>query len=179
MSSEEDQEQLFPEDVTAAPMWDRQAAERAIDELFQFARQYNSSRAFHDLMQFVVRFRFYSPFNAMLAHIQMPGARFVAPAHKWERNYRRCITPGARPIVLLQPMGPVMFVFDVSDTEPLPDAPPLPRRSITHSQLVLARSVKNSKGRSRMQSATGSALCNVTPAPKVQARSGLPILPLL
>jgi hypothetical protein len=30
--------------------------------------------------------------------------------------------------VILQPMGPVMFVFDVADTEPLPGAPPLPAK---------------------------------------------------
>ncbi len=29
-------------------------------------------------------------------------------------------------MVILQPMGPVMFVFDVADTEPLDGAPPLP-----------------------------------------------------
>jgi hypothetical protein len=34
----------------------------------------------------------------------------------------------ARPIVILQPMGPVLFVFDVSDTAPLPNARPLPRQ---------------------------------------------------
>jgi hypothetical protein len=123
------QESLFeePEGARPASEWDRHAAQRAIDDLFQFARQYNSSAAFHELMQFIARFRLYSPFNAMLAHIQMPGARFVAPPHRWERDYRRRIRPGARPIVLLQPMGPVMFAFDVSDTEALPDARPLPK----------------------------------------------------
>lgn len=33
----------------------------------------------------------------------------------------------ARPIVLLQPMGPVMFVFDVSDTEPVEEWSCVPR----------------------------------------------------
>lgn len=32
--------------------------------------------------------------------------------------------------MILQPMGPVMFVFDVSETEPLPGAPCLPREVI-------------------------------------------------
>jgi IrrE N-terminal-like domain len=62
----------------------------------------------------------------MLIHIQMRGARYVAPAHRWTRDYGRHIKAGARPLVILQPMGPVMFVFDVADTEPLPGAPPLP-----------------------------------------------------
>jgi hypothetical protein len=77
-------------------------------------------------MRFVGRFRFYSPFNAMLIHTQMPGAHFVCTARRWLKDYRREIKIGARPIVILQPMGPVLFVFDVSDTAPLPNARPLP-----------------------------------------------------
>jgi hypothetical protein len=79
-------------------------------------------------MRFVGRFRFYSPFNAMLIYTQMPGARFVCTALRWRRDYHREIKINARPIVILQPMGPVLFVFDVSDTAPLPNARPLPIR---------------------------------------------------
>jgi len=59
----------------------------------------------------------------MLIHVQKPGAHFVAPAHRWRREYGRSIKEGARPLLILQPMGPVMFVFDAADTEgdPLPD----------------------------------------------------------
>jgi hypothetical protein len=63
----------------------------------------------------------------MLVYTQMKGAKYVAPAHRWMRDYGRQIKVGARPIVILQPMGPVMFVFDVADTEPDPNARPLPR----------------------------------------------------
>lgn len=66
-------------------------------------------------------------FNALLVHVQMPGASYVAPASRWKRDYHRVIQLGARPLVILQPMGPVMFVFDVSDTEPLGGAPELPK----------------------------------------------------
>ena len=62
----------------------------------------------------------------MLVHVQTPGATFVAPSNRWLRDFKREIRTGARPIVILQPRGPVMFVFDVSDTEPMEDAPPLP-----------------------------------------------------
>ena len=103
------------------------SAQRSIDELFRFARRSTSSESFNGLMRFIARFRLYSPFNAMLAHIQMPGATFVAPPYRWTRDYGRRIKPGARPVVVLQPMGPVMFAFDVSDTEALPDAKPLPK----------------------------------------------------
>jgi len=125
---------LFPEVEEAAPVsgtpaasWEQDVVKRALDELFQLTCQYKSSKSFYELMKFVARFRFYSPFNAMLIHTQMAGARFVAPPHRWLRDYNRRIKTGARPLVILQPMGPVMFVFDVSDTEPTKDAQPLPR----------------------------------------------------
>jgi hypothetical protein len=78
-------------------------------------------------MKFISRFRFYSPYNSMLLHLQMAGATFVAPTARWLEEYGRAVKPTARPLVILQPMGPVMFVFDVADTEPLPDTKPLPK----------------------------------------------------
>ena len=110
-----------------APL-DQDSARTALDELFTLARKYNSSDAYLELMRFVGRFRFYSLFNAMLIYTQMPGAQFVCTALRWQRDYHRRIETGARPIVILQPMGPILFVFDVSDTEPLPNASPLPVR---------------------------------------------------
>lgn len=106
---------------------DRGTAQRALDELFDVARQYRSAREYVSLLRFIKRFRFYSPYNAMLVHVQMHGATFVATPNRWMRQYQRRIKTGARPLVILQPMGPVLFVFDVSDTEPEPGAPPLPR----------------------------------------------------
>ena len=138
-------ETASPESALSAAEWNRDAAQRALDELFQFARQYTSSEEFRDLMCFTARFRMYSPFNALLAYIQMPGASYVAPAYRWARDYSRRVRPGARPIVLLQPGGPVMFVFDVSDTEPLPEAKPLPR-NVTHPFEARAGNVGNQLG---------------------------------
>lgn len=109
-----------------AAIWNLDFARRALDELFRNARVYKTSKEYRELIEFVGRFRFYSPYNAMLIHVQMPGAQYVAPAYRWINTYGRRIRPGARPLVVLQPMGPVMFVFDVSDTEPEPNAPPLP-----------------------------------------------------
>jgi hypothetical protein len=105
---------------------ERDAARQSLDELFSLARQYKSTKAYTDLLNFVAKFRFYAPFNAMLVHIQKPGAGYVAPPHRWLSVYRRRIKTEAKPLVILQPMGPVMFVFDVSDTEPEDDAAPLP-----------------------------------------------------
>lgn len=112
--------------LNARAEWERTTTQRALDDLFSTARMYRGSKEFKELLDFTVRFRSYAPFNAMLAHVQMPGAVFVAPAHRWLSEHRRRVRVSARPLVILQPMGPVMFVFDVSDTEPLEDAPQLP-----------------------------------------------------
>jgi hypothetical protein len=133
---------------TPAGVWDQNAAKRALDELFSLTFQYKFSKAYYDLLQFVANFCFYSPFNAMLVHIQMPGARFVASPHRWLRDYDRRIKPGARPLVILQPMGPVMFVFDVSETEgkSLPPevlGPFNPRRGKIGDELI--KSIENSR----------------------------------
>jgi hypothetical protein len=105
--------------------------QKALDQLFTLTKQYEWSGAYLDLLRFIGRFRFYSPYNAMLVHVQMPGATFVASASRWLTKYSRRIRTGAHPIVILQPKGPVMFVFDVSDTEAEGDAPLLPR-DVTH-----------------------------------------------
>ena len=121
-----DNQQDWLDGFSPADGWEAQATKRVLDELFCHARQYRSSKSYDGLLKFVVRFRFYAPYNAMLVHDQMPGARYVAPAHRWSRKYGRTIEVNARPLVILQPMGPVMFVFDISDTEPGPNAQPLP-----------------------------------------------------
>lgn len=113
-------------DSTPAGEWDREVAKRSLDELFHLTHQYENTVEFRELVKFVIRFRAYSPFNSMLVHVQMPGAKFVAPPHRWRRDFKRRIKPGARPLVILRPNGPVMFVFDVSDTESMETSKPLP-----------------------------------------------------
>ena len=84
--------------VTPAAVWERDAAKRALDELFSLTHQYKSSQAYRDLLQFVTRFRSYSPFNAMLVHIQMPGARYSSPRRTdGSVSYGRRISPGCPP----------------------------------------------------------------------------------
>lgn len=96
---------------------------KVLDELFELTFQYRKTKSYFELMKFITSFRHYSFFNAMLIHIQMSGAVYVAPPERWWNEYKRTIKPGARLLVILRPKGPVMFVFDVSETEgkPLPD----------------------------------------------------------
>ena len=94
----------------------------ALDELFTAAKKYKRSADYMELMKFISKFHAYSAFNAMLVHIQMPGAKYVLPARRWKEQHARFPVENAQPLVMLQPMGPVMFGFDVSQTDgrPLP-----------------------------------------------------------
>src|SRR5687767_1858513 len=103
MSDVQQLELEYGADVPAMA-WDADSTRRALDELFHAAKQYRTGDSYRQLMNFVARFRFYSPYNAMLVYTQMPGAKYVAPANRWARDYGRSIKPGARPIVILQPM---------------------------------------------------------------------------
>lgn len=139
------QDSLFGS-ITPAEQWDEESAKHALDELFNGARQYRNSASFQTLMAFVSRFRFYSPYNGMLLHLQMAGATFVAPAHRWREEYGRAVKPTARPLVILRPMGPVMFVFDVADTDPLADARPLPKEVETPFETIASGHVGSEYG---------------------------------
>jgi hypothetical protein len=151
LSKHDGREQHGP--PTPAELWNENVTRHALDELVNLALQYKSSKSYQELIRFVARFRFYSPYNAMLVHIQMPGATFVAPAHRWIQKYGRKIKLNAHPLVILQPMGPVMFVFDVSETEPEPGALPLPPEvekpfEVRYGHLVgkeLERTIENAK----------------------------------
>jgi len=139
---------LFDSSTKPADVWDEDSAKRALDELFSLTMEYRSSEKFQELLQFIARFPCYSPFNAMLMHVQMPGARYVAPPHRWWRDYKRTVKPGERPLVILQPMGPVMFVFDVSQTEgkelPPEVTSPFEPSGVTVGN-VLEKTIENSK----------------------------------
>lgn len=95
-----------------------------LDKLFQEVGTYRKSSDFKDLINFVKKFPYMAPYNAMLVHVQKPGSQFVASAHDWLRIYGRKPKVGARPLVILRPFGPVAFVFELNDTEgaPFPEA---------------------------------------------------------
>ena len=84
---------------------------------------YHTSKEFKELIEFTGRLRNVAPFNAMLLHIQRPGAQYVATAYDWRNRFGRTIIEDTRPLLILYPFGPVALVHDVADTkgDPLPD----------------------------------------------------------
>ena len=95
----------------------------ALDELFASVRSYRSSQHYFALIKFIAKLPKYSPFNCFLLHTQNPDVSYVATANQWKKRFGRRVKDEARPLVILAPMSPVLFVFDIADTEgdPLPD----------------------------------------------------------
>lgn len=92
-----------------------------IDELQFLVKSYRDSSEFRKLLDFIGRFPYLAPYNAMLVRMQKPGATFVLTGKKWAEYGRRPKLNGQKMIVL-KPFGPVQCVFDFEDTEPIPGA---------------------------------------------------------
>ncbi len=88
----------------------------AINQLFKSALESKGVSAFDEFLQFVHGFNDLSVYNAMLVRVQRPGASAVGSRKHWA-EIGRWVKPDAVPVVILQPFGPVRFVFELSDTE--------------------------------------------------------------
>lgn len=78
---------------------------------------------FIDFATFMWWTRRYSFFNSALILLQRPGAVHIETEETWKEKYCRHILPDVTPIVILQPFGPINFVYDFADTygEMVPD----------------------------------------------------------
>jgi hypothetical protein len=97
----------------------------AVDDLFRQAFKAKGNGALSDFLNFLAQFPRYSLFNAMLIRLQRPGAMAVASRHRWLEN-GHFVASDAVPIIILQPFGPVQFVYDIGDTH----GPPLPEGGV-------------------------------------------------
>ena len=89
-----------------------------IDELQFLVKNYRSSEEFKKMLDFIGKFHYLAPYNAMLVQMQKPGATFVFNGKKWA-EYGRRPSINAQKLIILKPFGPIQCVFDFSDTEPI------------------------------------------------------------
>lgn len=87
-----------------------------LDGLYQATLRFRHSEEYANLLRFVAQFREYKPFNLFLIRLQQPHCGYVATPGDWRKRFGRQIKKDARPIVILRPFGPVMCVYDASDT---------------------------------------------------------------
>ena len=118
-----DQLSLFPSGlVDQTEKGDRTMDDRPtdlppVDEVFETSRSSHHLSDYLVLLKFISRFPQYSPLNTFLLHTQNPSATLVATAGTWLKVFNRKPIRGARPLIILAPMSPVVFVFDIADTE--------------------------------------------------------------
>ena len=116
---------LFPSvDVQTDPSAAPQVEGSALNEMFAACGRFRNSIEYLDLLGCIARFPNYSPFNALLLYIQNPNASFVATAGTWRKRFNRRPRATATPLMILAPMSPIRFVFDLEDTEGDPVPPP-------------------------------------------------------
>lgn len=89
-----------------------------VDELQFLIQECRKSDRFKQMLDFVGKFRYLAPYNAMLVEMQLPGAKLVLTGKKW-REYGRRVKPNAQQLITLYPFGPVQCMFDFSCTEPI------------------------------------------------------------
>ncbi len=123
---------LFPEIATkeSRPAGDKKtddlpAALPPVDEVLAATGRFQRRRDLEPLIDFIGRFPRYSAFNGFLLYLQNPAATRVATARGWVRKFQRRPVADARPLLILAPMAPVLFVYDATDTvgKPLPPEP--------------------------------------------------------
>ena len=108
-----------PTEVSSARLRTYEDCEDAINSLFRDALRTRPDEAFSEFLRFAQRFSNLSVYNAMLLRVQQPGITAVATARKWAQHDRHP-KPGAKPLVILQPFGPVLFVYALEETEGRP-----------------------------------------------------------
>lgn len=73
--------------------------------------------AIMNFASFADRMKGFGPFNVQMIYAQRPGAGKVATRREWADS-GRTVRPGAIPIIVLRPMGPIAYVFEELDTDP-------------------------------------------------------------
>lgn len=88
-----------------------------LDILLEEGQKYRNSADFKEMVEFMAKFRRYSPYNNMLVKIQNPHCSFYASKYDWYNRFERNLKEDAKPMLILAPMHPVMLVYDLDETE--------------------------------------------------------------
>lgn len=97
------------------------------DELIDLTKSYRNSASYFQFIKFVSKIKNYSAYNTASIYAQNPNVTYVASRTDWGKRHNRVVKPEARPLIILAPFHPFLFVFDVNDTE----GEPLPERAFS------------------------------------------------
>jgi hypothetical protein len=88
----------------------------SLDELFRRSIDLRTPEKFIRLLKFIKKFRNFSIYNNTLVYLQNPNTTYYATAPHWYKNFGRCVKEDAKPLLILAPMTPILFVYDLEDT---------------------------------------------------------------
>ena len=115
---------LFPDspsnmanDLTDNALAEFESIFNPVDEMFAAVTRFRDNRSLIELLRFIARFPGYSAFNGLLLYTQNSSATSVATARSWKQKFGRQPKSDARPLAILAPMAPIIFVFDIQDTD--------------------------------------------------------------
>ncbi len=89
----------------------------SVDDFFRRIIELKNSDLIKKYFQFLRRVPNHAPFNNTLAFMQNPDCSYYATADQWKKRFNRTVKEDVRPMVVLFPFAPVVFVYDYSDTE--------------------------------------------------------------
>lgn len=98
-------------------------SEAELRDLMGRALSAPTPQAIMHFTRFASRMKAYGPYNIYMIYAQRPGAGMVASKQRW-RTMGRSVRPGAIPILILQPLGPITQVYEELDTAPQPPRDP-------------------------------------------------------
>tara|TARA_R110001599_G_scaffold150929_4_gene335459 strand:- start:90974 stop:91834 length:861 start_codon:yes stop_codon:yes gene_type:complete len=85
--------------------------------LFDEIGSFKKSNEYLRYLNYISRFKKYSIFNTTLVFAQKPTVGFFATKKHWKKEFNRTIKEDSRPLIMLRPRGPIMFAYDIDDTE--------------------------------------------------------------
>ncbi len=91
--------------------------EYTIDQLLKRSWTFKNSEEFVKFFTFIAKFKHYSRYNTMLVYIQNSEITFFGGISYWKKKFDREVNCNAKPYIILAPNGPIMFVYDIMDTE--------------------------------------------------------------
>lgn len=97
---------------------DEKQTRALLDNLFEEVKSFRYAKEVRALFDYCRRMQHLSAYNAALVYTQQPGTQLVLTAKQWERE-GRLVKPNSRPLIILLPFGPVGFVYDICNTEPV------------------------------------------------------------
>lgn len=95
----------------------KKEVEGSLNELVNKVMAFKKTGKFLEAMHCIASFTKYSVYNGFLIFIQNPFASYVATERAWKKKFGRTVKDNARPILILNPRGPIGIVYDVSGTE--------------------------------------------------------------